>query len=404
VPACRVQQLRWLDPDLGSIALPGGEMAIRAGFGSGLAVRPGDPPGRVWAICDRGPNLKAQTLSDRYGLELPTAVPKGAKIMPRLDLGPTLAELAIDGDEINLLRTIRLTDADGGSISGLPLRGSEHVRAEPAFDLAGQPLVPDPNGTDSEGLVALRDGGFWIGDEYGPSLIRVDSNGRLIRRWLPTGLQARGEPKLPAIAGRRQINRGFEALAISPDEQWLFLAFQSPLAHPDEAAHEQGRHVRIWRLDATGGEVTAQYLYPLDAPDSFRRDCLKGKFERADIKVSEILWMGESRLLVLERGSETTKLYCVVLDEACAIPPAHLDVETCPTVEELSGGDRLSLPVLEKQLIFSSDDAPQVAADLEGMAWLSPSQLLLVSDNDFGVEGARTSFWRLSFDQAFDIA
>jgi hypothetical protein len=38
-----------------------------------------------------------------------------------------------------------------------------------------RPLEPDPNGTDSEGLVALEDGGFWVGDEYGPSLLRVDA-------------------------------------------------------------------------------------------------------------------------------------------------------------------------------------------------------------------------------------
>jgi hypothetical protein len=55
--------------------------------------------------------------------------------------------------------------------------------------------------------------------------------------------------------------------------------------------------------------------------------------------------------------------------------------------------------VLAKQLLFSSDEAPEVAADLEGMAILSPSELLLVNDNDFGVEGAETSFWRIRFDR-----
>jgi hypothetical protein len=55
--------------------------------------------------------------------------------------------------------------------------------------------------------------------------------------------------------------------------------------------------------------------------------------------------------------------------------------------------------VLEKERVFSSDDHPEVAADLEGMAILSLSELLLVSDNDFGVEGAETSFWRLRFER-----
>jgi hypothetical protein len=31
------------------------------------------------------------------------------------------------------------------------------------------------------------------------------------------------------------------------------------------------------------------------------------------------------------------------------------------------------------------------------MTLLSATELLLVSDNDFGVEGAETSFWRIAF-------
>jgi hypothetical protein len=374
-------------------------MKLRAGFGSGLAVRPGAPAGQLWAVCDRGPNLKAATLAEKYGVEVsPAVAAKSAKVMPRPDLGPALAELRLEGDEISLVRTIRLTDGEGRPISGLPMAGSEHARAEPAFDLDCQPLRPDPGGADSEGLVALRDGGFWVGDEYGPSLLRVDQEGRLIERWKPLRPDQEGK-ELPAIAGRRQINRGFEALAVSADEQWLFLAFQSPLAHPDLEAHENARHVRIWRLDAHSGAVATQYLYPLDPPESFRRDRAKRSFERSDIKVSEILCAGEDVLLVLERGSETTKLYRVQLDPALAVGPEHLEVDTRPTVEELSGREgALPLLVLSKELIFSSDDHPQVAADLEGMCWISDAELLLVSDNDFGVEGAETSFWRLTFD------
>jgi hypothetical protein len=389
-----VERLRWVDPELGTIELPKREMRLRAGFGSGLAVRPGDPSGTLWAVCDRGPNLKAEKLAEMYGVELSdAAAADGAKIMPRPDLGPAIAELRIDGDDISLVREIRLTDGEGRPVSGLPMAGSQHARAEPAFDLAGRPLAPDPGGTDSEGLVAMGDGGFWVGDEYGPSLMRFDADGRLLGRWLPGA-----DGGLPSIAGKRQINRGFEALAVSPDEEWLFLAFQSPLAHPDEQAHKQASHVRIWRLDLRSGAVEAQYLYPLDEPESFRRDCEKGEFERGDIKVSEILWAGDETLIVLERGSETTKLYRVQLDPTLAIGAEHLDVATRPTVEELSaGGGAFPLLVLDKQLIFSSDDARQVAADLEGMAWLSPTELLLVSDNDFGVEGAETSFWRLTF-------
>lgn len=402
-----VEKLAWADEALGEIELPARTMRLRAGFGSGLATRSGDPPGTVWAVGDRGPNLKVKVAVKRYGLDRLEALRDvdGAKIMPRPDLGPAIAELRVTGDRVELVRTVRMRDGQGRALSGLPPPGGDHGRLEPAFDLAGARLAGDPSGLDTEGIVAMPDGTFWVGDEYGPSLVRLDGAGRVLKRLVPEGGDIDGaacpvEARLPAMAGLRQLNRGFEALALSADETSLFLAFQSPLAHPDVGAHERARHVRLWRLDAETGEVAAQYLYPLDPPETFLRDRARGALDRSDLKVSELCRAGRDSLLVLERGSETTKIYAVTPSDRFQLDPSHLDPSTRPTVEQLSARDEgPGLPVLAKRLLFSSDDAPEVAADLEGMAILSPSELLLVNDNDFGVEGAETSFWRIRFDQ-----
>ncbi|MGZ8296179.1 MAG: esterase-like activity of phytase family protein, partial [Allosphingosinicella sp.] len=262
-----VERLDWADEPLGEIALPGRTMRFRSGFGSGLSRRPGDPPGIVWAVGDRGPNIKVKAAVELYGLDRLEALrdEEGAKIMPRLDLGPAIAELRVLEDRVELVRSLRIADAQGRPVSGLPVPGGAHMRCEPAFDLDGEPLPPDPSGLDTEGLAALADGGFWVSDEFGPSLVRLDSNGRVVKRLVPEGTELDGaaypvEACLPAIAARRQLNRGFEAIALSPDGQWLFVAFQSPLAHPDEEAYERARHVRLWRLDAATGELAAQYL------------------------------------------------------------------------------------------------------------------------------------------------
>jgi hypothetical protein len=374
-------------------------MTLRHGFGSGLAIRAGDPPGHVWAIGDRGPNIKVREMVSRYGLKELASIGDlaGAKIMPWLDVGPALAELRVVGDAVELMRIVPLTRKDGSAITGLPNPGSDQLLSEPVFDIHGAPIAPDAHGLDTEGLVALSNGGFWVGDEFGPSLVRVDASGTVVRRMLPaTRHDCEAGGALPAIAARRQLNRGFEALAIAGDEQTLFLAFQSPLAHPDEAAHKLARHVRIWRLDAGTEEVIAQYAYPLDAPESFRRDMAAGPFERSDIKVSELLWLPGDKLLVLERGSATTKIYRCALD-GVPLDAAHLDIATRPTLEELSSGEgEPSFSTLSKELVFSSDDHPELSADLEGMAALCSNQLLLVNDNDFGVEGAQTAFWRIT--------
>jgi hypothetical protein len=402
-----VEKLGWDDEALGEIALPRRPMKLRSGFGSGLATRRGDPPGIVWAVGDRGPNLKVKTAVKRYGLERLEDLDAGdgAKIMPRPDLGPALAQLRVSGGRVELLRTLRIGDKRGRPVSGLPVPEGGHARCEPALDLDGDRLAPDPSGLDSEGIAALTDGGFWIGDEFGPSLVRLDPRGRVLERLVPEGVELEGaayrvEARLPAIAARRQLNRGFEALALSPDGKWLFLAFQSPLAHPDEAAHKAGRHVRLWRLDAVTAQVSSQYLYPLDPPETFRRDRAMGPLDWSDLKVSEICAVGGDSLLVLERGSETTKIYRVTPARELALPAEHLDIAVRPTVEELSRrSDGPGLPVLAKQPVFSTDQAPEVAADLEGMAILSERELLLVNDNDFGVEGVATSFWKVTFDR-----
>ena len=398
----RVTALDWEDVPIGRIDLPLGPLDMVWGFGSGLSRRTGDAAGTVWAIGDRGPNLKVELAVERYGLEQLAvhASASKAKVMPRLDIGPALAELRVGRKKVRLVRILPLTGDDGTVIGGRPPPGSEQALVEPAIDLRGAVIPPDPSGADTEGVVALPDGGFIVGDEYGPSLLRLDADARVIERWVPAGSAAAFDGArypvrdiLPAIASRRRLNRGFEALALSPDGQHIALMLQSPLAHPDDAVGRKARHVRLWVIELVTGTVVAEHLYPLDKPKAFRRDADAG---REDIKVSEIVWLADGSLLVLERVSQSTKIYRVLLDVPA--PAGGLDLSTSPTLEERSAAKE-ELPVLAKTLVLDTDGSPEIDADLEGMVVLGRRELLLVNDNDFGVEGARTGFWRVRFDR-----
>ena len=398
--------LRYDDELLVTLVLPTGKLQILRGVGSGLTRRVDDPAGTFWAVGDRGPNIKIKVAVARFGLGhlAKYADSDGAKVMPCPDIGPAISELRLDGDEVVLLRSLALRDAGGRAISGLPTPGSANALTEPAVTLEGSLIPNDPSGADTEGITAGPDGTFIIGDEYGPSLLHVAADGRVLLRWVPEGLEPlfKGADypvlgSLPAMAARRHLNRGFEGLTFSPDGTQLYLAFQSPLAHPGEHAHSQARHVRLWQLDAVTMRVSAQYIYPLDRPSSFRRDAERGEVDWSDIKVSELVMIDRERLLVLERASATTKLYQVQIDPAYALEPKHLEVATRPTIEELSARGDLEerVPVLKKALVMSTDDLTGLDADLEGMILLSPRTLLLVNDNDFGIEGTHTRFWRI---------
>jgi hypothetical protein len=369
LPPPEVTELKWRDPPLAQVRTPRGRLRLTFSAGSGLSRRPGDPKGRIWGLGDRGPNLKIKTAMALYGLDHlePLETREGAKVLPLPDFQPCLAELQVGRRRVRLLRLVPLSSPDG-PLSGRAPAGSAEAAMEPMFDLKGRVLPADPAGIDPEGVAALSDGGFWICEEYGPSLLRMDAEGVVRRRWTPPGDRSLGaEPVLPTEAQRRRLNRGFEGLAISGDERWLYAAFQSSFAG------QPRDHTVIWKLDAETGALAADYAYRFDPPESFAADAAAGEAEPEDLKVCELVWTGPDRLLVLERITRSARIYRVDVSE-----PGPL----------------------AKTLLFSTDDHPGIAADLEGMALLSKRELLIASDNDFGTEGAETRFYRLAFEEA----
>ena len=183
-----VTRLSWSDAHLADIPLPTGTMRLTRSLASGLCQSPNDPADIFWGVGDRGPNIKPDAAADRYGTEhlRPLAAIDGAKIMPLPSTGPALAQFRIVDDAILLEAVIDIIDENGRPISGLPVPYGPHAEFEPVYDLSGNALPTDPNGADSEGLTAMPDGSFWIAEEYGPSLLRVDRWGRWQARY-PTG-------------------------------------------------------------------------------------------------------------------------------------------------------------------------------------------------------------------------
>ena len=324
--------------------------------------------------------------------------------MLRLDIGPAISELLVEGAKVTCIRTFPLRDRSGKPLSGAPVPGRF---SEPAFTLEGARIACDPAGADTEGLAAAADGTFWVADEYGPSLLHIAGDGEVIARWVPNGtghwFAGANYPiveALPEIAIQRQLNRGFEGLALSPDETELYAAFQSPLTAKDEDDQRSARHVRIWKINLAAAKVVAEYLYPLDSPGSFERDRVAGKLGWKDLKISEIVALGGNKLLVLERGSATTKLYRVKAKRSLRVAARYRDAGHRPSIEALSSAKNLvgNIPALTKKLVFSTDDRPEIIPDLEGLARLDDCTVLLVNDNDFGIDSVATEFWRVTID------
>ncbi|CAN0492962.1 unnamed protein product, partial [Phaeothamnion confervicola] len=179
-----------------------------------------------------------------------------AKLFPRPDFAPSIVKLKLNEDgTFATTEWIQLKDSSGKAITGLsnPLKAA---KTEAAYDINGKMMAYDPSGLDTEGLVRLKDGSFWVGEEYGPSLVHIAADGKIIERLVPAGVDAdlmgagyKVTGSLPAILAMRQLNRGIEGIAISPDERFLYAIVQNPLANPDADAFKNAAATRILKLD-----------------------------------------------------------------------------------------------------------------------------------------------------------
>jgi hypothetical protein len=381
---------------IGTFAFEGGRtLNLTVGIGSGAFRHPDDPSNVIWTVGDRGPNIACSELKAVAGVVPPACGEvRNGRVYPAPSYAPSIYRVMLLPDStFRVTDVIVLKDRDGRPLNGMP-NPLLTATTETPLDGAGNRLQQDVHGIDIEGIVRISDGTFWIGDENGPSLIHVSSDGRMIARHVPKGTEgdyagARYEVvgSLPAILARRQANRGIESVAVSPNERFLYFIMQNPLANPDAAAYRNARNTRLYKIERAGMRIVGEFVYTLDDPRTFRRDPSE---RQSDPRISELMAVGLDRLIVLERTEQTTKLYEVELAGASNIAgTAWDDPATRPTLEQ-SDLATAGLQPVAKKLRLDTADFPQIVGKTEGMALLGDDALLIVNDDDFGITGGRT--------------
>lgn len=328
------------------------------GFGSAMTKHPTEKY-QFYAMTDRGPNAAYKTANGAThgdGVKFPVS-----GYTPRIGL----FELG-EGGQITQIKEILLKRPDGRLISGLPNTSGLGGTGETPYDENGNPIVRnqslpydavtnplklDDYGLDSEGLVALKDGTFWVSDEYGPHIVHYDANGVEIGRINAFAADSRVSEttgiNLPAELANRWANRGMEGLAITPDEKTLVGIMQSTLYNPTKAETVNFDLTRIVTINLETKEV-GQYLYQQD------------KAKNAN---SEIVALSASEFLVIDR--DTAFLYGGPKGEASATPDAikhvnRIDLNGATNLETVAAADRIA-----------QDDATGLLVDgktLEAMA------------------------------------
>lgn len=277
--------------DVPPLATIGGVTVGGSAYGSALTPVPGRTD-EFYGLTDRGPNVDGRTDTE--------------KVLPLPDFHPAIGRFRLSDGRAQLLSTITVKGTDGRPLNGRV--DPQATTGETLVDLTGDALPTSDHGLDTEGLVALPDGTFWVSDEYGPFLVHLDATGKEMRRLSPF------DGSLPRELSLRTPNQGMEGLTITPDGTTLVGIMQSALKAPGLSGSAKSVPLtRIVTVDVRSGEL-AEYLYPLANP------------QKSKVAVSEITALSATRFLVdvrdgrLEPGADK-KLYVADISGATDVGP-----------------------------------------------------------------------------------
>lgn len=348
-----------------------GQAIYEGGF-SGLHALPNEP-NKFLTISDRGPNVDASSNVLASGTTL---------FFPNPEFVPTIYTIERTGDQFQIIDRNPILNPSGTEVSGLPLPTTLGGTGETAWsDLSGSVLNPNIWGIDSEGIVLGNDGNYWVCDEYGSSIWKINAtSGEVIKRYTPFPSELE-DAMLNNAIGHRRPNRGFEGISWSPNGK-VYAILQSPADNPNTTTGNASRIHRMVEIDP----LTDQMKYY-----AYVHKSALGQIRERDWKIGDLTAVNDHEFLLIEHAERNGWNYKNVV---------KIDIENATafddqlfgqfTLEELISSDGLLaneiIPV-EKEILV---DLLEVGWNLEndkpeGLTIIDSQTIALINDNDFGI-------------------
>ena len=358
-------------------------------IGSGVQLLEGN---HFLSVTDRGPN------GDRAD---------GFKYFPLPQFTPTIVSFRAIHDQVVPEAVIPLVNDLGQGVTGIP--NSATADTTPFLTPTdATPLPFNPDGMDIEDVHTLPGGGFILVEEYAPSVVIADAAGHVLRRYTPAGKTLAGanytvNDTLPVVFNQRRANRGFEGLAVANDGLTAYIMTQSPMGSTSTGSpYRDSSLIRVLRLNISNPlnlQITGEFLFQMLPASDF-----PGNAPR-DLKISACAWVSPDRLLVTE-GTDKIGFgghKVVLLDLTAATDVlTQPDASAVPLVYEKLTTDFATLGITLGSTSVVADlinDLPQILErKLEGMTILNANEIVISSDNDFGigdVPGATTKVYTI---------
>jgi hypothetical protein len=321
-------------------------------FGSGIDYTGKDD--LYAAINDRGPNDGDSQYKDRFHILKITINPQRKHA------------------EAHCVKTVILTNEEGQPLSG-------------SFDAFDSQNSDKGLRYDPEAIRVLKNGNLIISDEYGPFIHLFSQEGKRLKA-IPVPdifkiTKPAGDKKVETKQNKkgRVTNKGFEGLALSPDQSKAYAVLQAPLI---QDGGKSGQYVRLLEVDLASG-ATRQFA--IQRPDTEAEYC-------------EILALSDHRFLLIERdgeaGAKARRKTIVTLDLTNATDVSLIDsLAQTPPAPFKPATTRLFIDLLDPAYRLAGDSFPE---KVEGITFGPPlpdgrKTLIITTDND--LKPAPTRIW-----------
>lgn len=361
-----------------------------AGF-SGLCPVANTNGKEFWTVSDRGVNI------DAANANLPECRPTYDKIYAFPTYAPKIHRIRVNGDSIQILQTITLKRPDGSNASGLLNPASfgsteaEVISTDTVLNCANfnaKTAAKDIWGIDSEGILIDKDGNFWICEEGGPAIWKVNPNGVVLKRFTPYANQPGAQAEdvlIDTVFKYRKNNRGFESIAIAPNGK-IYAIVQSPLLYPDKATGEGTRIHRILEINPADNSIK-MFAY---LNEGIIGDAGPDQIRLRDWKISDMAAVNDTTFLVIEaalRGTTDIKrIYSININTATPVTSGLYNEFTLEGLIDSSGLAANSITPVSKTLFVDllANGWPSALDKAEGLAIINDSTIAVGNDNDYG--------------------
>lgn len=372
-------------------------------YGSGLTFKGKAADGSLefYGITDRGPNGDGPKVPNSVVTTGATGT-SDAKFFPSPSFTPSIGLISVGKNGATLKSSMPIKfsstiNASGLSIAAGKVGSSGEVPLNDAmkYDAASKTTFSD-YGLDTESVVLdTARGVFWVSDEYGPFILKIDMNtGIILKKYQP----GTGAADLPTVLLKRRANRGMEGLSLDAATGKLQGFIQSPLddgkasykvpgatVATNESIKDYAKFNRWVEFDPTT-EKTKLYAYPLDST-------MYASGKTGGAKLGDLVALGGGKFIVIEQGAGVdgkvfNRLMLVQIPtDATDIAAMGTDLErSSMTGAAVNGVNYANVVTLKKTVLFDLNGAGWLAEKAEGLALVDDYTLALVNDDDFGLK------------------